>query len=168
MCKLNLIACVNELGEIVDNFNSNQRIKQDLIRFKQMTKGHIVVMSRKMYESIGKPLVNRINVVITKDSEYKSKHLDENIIVYNSIGPILHQCINNNTHENRKVFIIGGYEIYKQFINYVDKVELTVVEGVKGDKLFPMIALDKFQVTNRIKSSPHETPPYELVTYVRK
>lgn len=172
MTNITLVACVNQLGGMSNKGEALFQIPSDLKRFKEITDKQIVVMSRKMYEYIvkknGSPLLNRLNVVITTDKNYKEQ-VDSDVIVYNSVEPILKQCINEVGRDDREVFVIGGEQIFKQFINYADRVELTVVDDTSTafDKAFPMEQLNNFQVVNRIKSRPDETPPYEVVIYKR-
>jgi len=104
-------------------------IPEDLKRFKKITTNSVVVMGRKTYESIGKPLPNRINVILTKNKNYKV----DGCIVLNSVDEIIMEF--KNTPE---VFIIGGGEIYKQFLSYIDRIYVTLVEGnYEGDSYFP-------------------------------
>jgi dihydrofolate reductase len=102
-------------------------LPSDLKRFKELTTGHTVVMGRKTYESIGKPLPNRRNVIITRDENYR---VDDCEIV-NSIEEALLLCKND-------CFIIGGGEIYKQTLPLAEKIYMTIIdEEFEGDTLFP-------------------------------
>jgi len=105
------------------------KLPADLKRFKQITTGNTVVMGRKTYESIGKPLPNRRNIIITRDTNY----LVDNCEIVNSLEEALMLC-------NNDCFIIGGGEIYKQSIDIADKIYLTLVqEDFEGDTYFPEI-----------------------------
>jgi dihydrofolate reductase len=107
-------------------------LPNDLKRFKQLTTGKTVVMGRKTFESIGKPLPNRKNVVLTTNKDL----LIEGCEVITSISEL-------NLLED--IVIIGGEQIYKLFINLADVIELTLIDKYfEGDAFFPEINLDKF------------------------
>jgi dihydrofolate reductase len=110
--------------------NNNEliwKLSSDIKRFKELTTGHPVVMGRKTYESIGKPLPNRRNIIITRNSEYEVEGCE----VVSSLEEAL--LLTNND-----CFIIGGGEIYKQSLELADKIYLTLVhKDFEGDTTFP-------------------------------
>ena len=110
--------------------NSNHliwRLPADLKRFKELTTGHPIVMGRKTYQSIGRPLPNRRNIIITRDENYEVDGCE----VVNSIEEAL-------LLTNSDCFIIGGGEIYKQTLHIADQIYLTQVdEEFDGDTTFP-------------------------------
>jgi dihydrofolate reductase len=110
--------------------NNNEliwKLSSDLKRFKELTTGHPVVMGRKTYESIGKPLSNRRNIIITRNLEYEVNGCE----VVSSLEEAL--LLTNND-----CFIIGGGEIYKQSLEVADKIYLTLVhKDFEGDTTFP-------------------------------
>jgi dihydrofolate reductase len=110
--------------------NNNEliwKLSSDLKRFKELTTGHPVVMGRKTYESIGKPLPNRRNIIITRNLEYEVNGCE----VVSSLEEAL--LLTNND-----CFIIGGGEIYKQSLEVADKIYLTLVhKDFEGDTTFP-------------------------------
>jgi dihydrofolate reductase len=110
--------------------NNNEliwKLSSDLNRFKELTTGHPVVMGRKTYESIGKPLPNRRNIIITRNLEYEVNGCE----VVSSLEEAL--LLTNND-----CFIIGGGEIYKQSLEVADKIYLTLVhKDFEGDTTFP-------------------------------
>lgn len=106
------------------------RIPADMRRFRELTTGNTVIMGRKTFESIGKPLPNRTNIVITRDRGFSANgclvahSLDEAIIIA--------------TELQGKLFIIGGGQIYTQAMDIADKLILTLVDGeFEGDTFFP-------------------------------
>ena len=105
-------------------------IKEDLRRFREITSNHTVIMGRKTYESIGRPLPNRRNVVITR-----SNVKFEGCETFNSFE----KAIKKYSKKGEEIFIIGGAEIYKQALPLADKLYLTRVHNVeyKGDAYFP-------------------------------
>lgn len=107
------------------------RIPDDLKRFKALTRGHVVVMGRKTYESIGRPLPDRTNIVVTRDT---AKEIPGCIVV-DSIEKALEVA---RQHEHEEIFIIGGAQIYSQALPIADKLYLTLVESdEQGDVFFP-------------------------------
>lgn len=106
-------------------------ISEDLKRFKRITSGHIVIMGRKTFESIGKALPNRINIVITRNPNFSV----ENVVVTHSLDEALRLAELKGESE---VFIIGGGQIYEESIGKADKLYLTIVEGnPEADTFFP-------------------------------
>lgn len=105
------------------------RIPEDLKRFKQITSGHPIIMGRKTFESIGQPLPNRKNIIITRDQEYFA----EGVAVVHSLEEALREAQGDD-----EVFIIGGGQIYQEAISLADKLYLTIVEGnPEADVFFP-------------------------------
>lgn len=113
------------------------RIKEDLQRFKKLTTGHFVVMGRKTFESLPNSLPERINVVITRNSNYNPNN--PSVIVESNIHKIISYYMNTGKQE-KDLWIIGGAETYKQFLPYVDEVHMTFIhkEAEKVDTYFPI------------------------------
>ena len=129
------------------------RVPGDLKRFKEMTTGHTVLMGRKTYESIGKPLPNRRNVVISRNPNL----VIENCLNYTSLTESLTMFKND-------LFIIGGEEIYRQTLPYADRIELTLInKNFDGDAFFPEIP-DCFEETARVDMECDEFK-YSYITY---
>lgn len=109
-------------------------IPEDLKRFKKITSGHPIIMGRKTFESIGHPLPNRTNIVISRDPDYSS----EGIIVVHSLEEALRPFDRLRAQGDDEVFVIGGGQIYQEAIGLADKLYLTVVEGnPQADTFFP-------------------------------
>ncbi len=107
------------------------RISDDLKRFKSLTTGHAVIMGRKTYESIGRPLPNRTNIVITRNPDFKP----EGVIMCGSLEEALAKA---REIENEEIFVMGGGEIYKQALPFTDKIYLTLFKTeAEGDIFFP-------------------------------
>lgn len=105
-------------------------IEEDLQYFKQVTIGHTIIMGRKTFESIGRPLPSRRNIVLTRDEDFSIPGV-ETIHSFEDALQIAHL-------DPAETFIIGGGEIYHLFIPYADKLYLTLVDmDIKGDTLFP-------------------------------
>lgn len=107
------------------------QIPEDLAHFKKITSGHVVLMGQKTYESIGKPLPNRTNVVISDDYSFNP----EGVVVTRSLEEGLSKA---REIEKEEIFIIGGGSIYRQYLPMTDKLYLTIVEGdYDADTFFP-------------------------------
>ena len=94
--------------------------------FSQITSGNVVLMGAKTFESIGKPLKNRFNIVLTRNKEKYKNQKKENLIFSDDLPGIL-QFYKGNPKEN--IFIIGGLEIYRQTYNYADYYYVSIVKG---------------------------------------
>lgn len=128
----------------------------DLKRFKELTSGHTVLMGRKTFESIGKPLPNRRNIILTRNPDFKP----EGCLVYSNLLEVLELYHND-------LFVIGGEEIYKQTIGYADYIELTLInKEYEGDAFFPEVP-DLFVEKKKEKLSCDEFE-YAYITYENK
>lgn len=115
----------------------------DLKYFKKTTTGHHVIMGRKSYDSIGKPLPNRTNVVITRDPYFVAT----GCVVVHSLAEALELAEANGETE---AFIIGGGQIYRQSWQYLDRIYQTEVDTThEGDVFFPEIAAKEWQELSR-------------------
>jgi len=124
---IKVIAAMSKNRVIGNNNQLIWKLSSDLKRFKELTSGHPVVMGRKTYESIGRTLPNRRNIIITRNLEYNVDGCE----VVSSLEEAL-MLTNNNC------FIIGGGEIYKQSLDVADKIYLTLVDKeFEGDTSFP-------------------------------
>lgn len=135
----------------IDN-NLPWNLSEDLKRFKKITTGKKVVMGRKTFESIGRPLPNRTNIILTRDKNYKA----EGVLVYNDINCIF--------ADHDDFIVIGGSEIYNLFINRSDIIELTLIDkDFEGDSYFP--ELDSRWVEINRESHSNEEFNYYFITY---
>jgi len=135
-------------------------LPNDLKHFKAITTGNTVIMGRKTYESVGKPLPNRRNIIITRQDI-----AIEGCEVVNSIKAALELC-----RTEREVFIVGGAEIYKQSLHLTDRIYLTVVhKQFEGDSFFPEIKKTDWLQVSREDHQPDEknSLPYSFITYER-
>ncbi|MBI4035830.1 dihydrofolate reductase [Candidatus Daviesbacteria bacterium] len=107
-------------------------IPGELKRFREITNGHPIIMGRKTYESIGKALPDRTNIVITTSSNYTAI----GCVVVHSLQEALQQARGKEGSE--EVFIIGGGEVYKQALSKADKLYITEIQAeIEGDTVFP-------------------------------
>ena len=149
-----LIAAASENNIIGKDNKLIWRLSDDLKHFKELTKGHFVIMGRKTFESMPKALPNRTNVIITRKTDYKA----ENTIVVNSLEKALKAAENDN-----QPFVIGGGEIYKLSMEIADRIELTRVHtSIEGDTSFPEIDLEKWQEVKNEKRLKNEKNEYDF------
>jgi len=129
--KISIICAISENRAIGKDNKLLWHITNDLNRFKELTSGHVVLMGRNTFLSIGRSLPNRTNIIITQDKRYKAAGC---IVCYS-----LEEAIETaKQYEEDEIFIIGGGQIYKQTIGLVDKLYLTVVESeFEADTFFP-------------------------------
>lgn len=124
--KLIIIAAISRNRVIGKDGKMPWHISEDLKRFKQLTTGHTILMGRKTYESLGKALPNRRNVVLS------SKDIPD-VETYHSLADVLIAL-----EKEEKVFVIGGGELYAQLLDQADELHLTLVDQeVAGDTFFP-------------------------------
>lgn len=138
-------------------------LPNDLKHFKEITTGHPIIMGRKTFESIGRILPNRTNIIITRNRNYSI----ENAKVAHSLNEALELA--KEIDEN--IFIIGGGKIYEQAIDFADILEVTEVhENFEGDTYFPEIDLNVWKEISRIKHHKDEKNKfdYSFVRYERK
>ncbi|QZA70023.1 dihydrofolate reductase [Bacillus phage 043JT007] len=126
-----LIAAIGLNREIGAGNKLLWHIKEDMNWFRQKTKNKVVVMGRKTYESIGKPLKGRVNVVLTRNKEY-DPHPD--VFVRHNLEDIFFEFRNE-----LEIMVIGGETIYNQFLPYANRIYLTQVEKTyeEADAFFP-------------------------------
>lgn len=139
-------------------------LPEDLKYFKKVTMGHTVIMGRNCYESIGRPLPKRINIVLTRDPYYASTgiqtahHIEEALQIAEDAG-------------EDEVFIIGGGMIYEQTEKYWDTLYITEVDlAVEGDVFFPEIDFRQWQIVSAVFNPADEKNPhnYTFKVYSRK
>ncbi len=143
---ISIIVAVAENNAIGYDNHLLWHISEDLKRFKNLTTGHHIIMGRKTYESVGKPLPGRINIVISKQENYTV----DGCLVAKSIEDALLIA-----KDDSEVFIIGGGEIYKQALSITDKIYLTRVHaGFAGDTFFPELNLSEWATESVQKGKP--------------
>ncbi|WP_206367132.1 dihydrofolate reductase [Sphingobacterium sp. SGG-5] len=138
--KITLIVAAAENNAIGKDNQMPWHLPNDFKYFKNTTLEHSVVMGRKTFDSIGKPLPERRNIILTRDQNYTSPDVD----VANSVDDVLTYC-----RDEREIFVIGGANVYKQFISLAQKVHLTRVHTViDGDAFFPELSENEWQLTS--------------------
>lgn len=129
--QVSLIAAIGSNRELGKNNKLLWSIPEDMKRFKEITLGHPVIMGRTTFESLHKPLSQRLNIVITRNKKLKIN----GCLVVNSLKEAIKVA---KEKEKSEIFIIGGGQIYEQGIELADKLYLTKVKGTfKADTFFP-------------------------------
>lgn len=158
---ISVIVAVAENGTIGDNNTLLWHITEDMKRFRQLTTGHPVVMGRKTYDSLGRPLPNRRNVVISRqdltiEGCEMAHSLEEALALFQA---------------EEEVFIIGGAQIYAEAMPVADRFYLTVVEHpYEGDTVFPAWDPSDWQLVEleRFEQGSAYPYPFRFETYERK
>ena len=130
-------------------------LPKDLKHFKELTSGHPIIMGRKTYESIGKPLPNRTNIVISRKNDW----FEEGILIVGSIK----EAIKFAKKIDEKIFIIGGGNIYEQTIDLADQLEITSVDAtLEADTYFPKIDEKIWRKTDEICHEKDEKNQFDF------
>jgi len=159
---ITLIAAVGENNELGKDNDMIWYLPNDFKRFKNLTTGHFIIMGRKTFESFPKPLPNRTHLVITRDSSY----CKEGAVVVQSMEEAI-----SKSKDDPQPFIIGGGEIYKMGLAYVDKIELTRVHSsFNADVFFPEINNEEWQLISEIHCKQDDRHKYDYTyqTFIRK
>jgi len=145
---LSIISAVGKNNEIGMKNELLWNLPADMKHFKETTSGHTIIMGQKTFESIGRPLLNRRNIILTKDESFKQEGVE---IVY-SVEKLL-ELLEKTEGKNNECFIIGGGQIYKLFIDIADKLYITHVEETfpNADTFFPVIDMTRWK---KLKSEP--------------
>ena len=135
------------------------RLPRDLARFRQRTMGHVVIMGRKTWESIGRPLPGRRIVVLSRNPAFVA---GPGVVTATSLEAAI------GAHRDEPVlFIAGGEAVYREALELADRVELSVLDrDVAGDAVFPEPPADRFRLQARYRMADEE--PFTLCVYVRR
>ena len=138
---ISLIAAIGKNNVIgVDN-KLPWKLSADLKRFKAITSGKPVIMGRKTFESIGRPLPNRKNIIITGDKNYNA---DGCVVVHSSEEAL------NSAKGSEEIMIIGGEQIFREFLPKANRMYLTIIDkDFEGDAYFPKYNEDEWQEVSR-------------------
>lgn len=152
---VSLIAAIGKNNEIGINGQLPWSIPEDLKHFKNLTIGKTIIMGRKTFESIGRPLPGRRNIVITRNQAYQK----DGIEVFNSLTDALK--LNSTSGD---VFVIGGGEIYNQALSLADKLYITEVDfsDDRADAFFPKIDSRAWRKTSELKFKKDDRNQYDF------
>ncbi|MFD3450075.1 dihydrofolate reductase [Microbacteriaceae bacterium 4G12] len=150
---ISLMVAMDQNRVIGRNNDLPWRLPADLAYFKRVTMGHPIVMGRKTFESIGRPLPGRENIVVTRNKEYEAAGCK----VIHSLKDLLERP----KQREEELFIIGGAEIFKEALPVADRLYITHIDEVfEGDTYFPEIANEQWHIVSKEKGIKDESNPY--------
>lgn len=144
-----LVVAMDRNGVIGAGGTMPWHLPADLAHFRRLTKGHTVVMGRKTYRSIGSPLKHRHNIVLTRDRTFAADGCE-----------ILHD-VQEILRRPEPLYVIGGAEIYREFLPYADLLHITRVDAeVEGDTVFPAFDRQEWERTEATERPADEKNAY--------
>lgn len=144
---ISIICAIDKNRGIGKNNQLLYKIPKDLAHFKKITSGHPVIMGLKTYQSIGRSLPKRLNIILTRDKNLKIS----GAIICHSLAEAVKFASKN---DNNEIFIIGGANVFMQAINFVDKLYLTVIDAQEpADTFFPDYSNFKKIISSREENS---------------
>ena len=157
---ISIIVAVAENWVIGGNNQLLWHISEDLKRFKALTSGHSIIMGRKTFESIGRPLPNRKNIVVSRNANL----VIDGCVIVNSLNEAL-----KITKDENEVFVVGGGELYFQALPLANKLYLTKVhKDFEGDTIFPTINFDEWKLMHKQYGDPTVNGlQYSFCDYIR-
>ncbi|HIW12123.1 MAG TPA: dihydrofolate reductase [Candidatus Salinicoccus stercoripullorum] len=156
---VSLIVCHADQNVIGFKNKMPWHLPVDLEHVKKLTEGNTIVMGRKTFESLGRPLPNRRNVILTKNENYRADGAD-----------IIHD-IEDISRLPGKIFIFGGSGVYKQTMELVDEMYITrIQETFAGDTFFPEYDMDDWEIAGRQEGTVDDRNryPHEFLKLTRK
>ena len=157
--KLSLICAMDENMIIGHNNSLPWHLPEDLKYFKRTTMGKCIIMGRKTYESIGRPLPGRTNIIVTRSRDYEV----ENARVVDCLTDAIELAESISFIDGSdEAFIIGGAELYKHALPFVDRMHLTMVHAeVDGDTFFPDFDVEEWEEVGKEHFDADESNPYD-------
>lgn len=159
--RISIIAAVAKNGVIGRGGRLPWHLPADLKYFKALTLGHHIIMGRKTFESLGKPLPGRTNVVVTRQAEYRAP----GAVVTGSVEQAIAACAGDT-----EIFIIGGAELFAQAMDRADRLYLTEIQrDFEGDVRFPEYDRSRWREVSREKHKldDAESLEYHFAVYER-
>ncbi|QBQ42249.1 dihydrofolate reductase [Sphingobacterium psychroaquaticum] len=152
--KITLIVAASTNNVIGKDNKMVWHLPDDFKYFKKNTLDHSIIMGRKTYDSIGKALPDRRNIVLTNNQDWLAEEVD----VANSLDEVLSYC-----RDEREIFIIGGANLYKQTLPMAQKVLLTRVHTeIEGDAVFPELSPEEWKLTSQEQHAKDEKHAYDF------
>jgi dihydrofolate reductase len=170
MKPLSIIVAVGKDGVIGHQNQMPWHLPDDLQYFKQLTTGNIILMGRKTYESIGRPLPYRINIVLSSNNELNDR---DEVIIVPSVEALLKLVDEKEEWRTKKIFVIGGASVFKQLIPYADEIYLTQIDHYfEGDTYFPELNVEDWQEVSSQEGITDKDNPYnyhfKIYTRIRR
>lgn len=164
--KISMIVAVAKNGTIGHDGDMPWRLSTDLKRFKEITMGCPVIMGRKTFQSVGRPLPGRQNIIVSRNG-----FMADNTLSSQTIAGAIELATEHALKEDKdEIFIIGGGQVYLQSLDLADKIYLTHVEAeIEGDTVFPNLDSDQWNITYEIAvpAGEKDSHPTRLVIYER-
>ncbi|HTT08978.1 MAG TPA: dihydrofolate reductase [Gammaproteobacteria bacterium] len=170
--RVSIIVAVDEWLTIGWSNQLPWRLPSDLRRFKKITMGKAIIMGRRTFESLGKPLPGRTNIIVTRDRNF----LASGCTVAHSVESALNMAKKLAT-EKTEIMVIGGGEIYKEFFPFVSRIYLTQIKGSRffGDTTFPPIDMNEWEIIKKderrlkqLNADPYSFLVLERISHQRK
>ena len=159
---INTIVAMSKNQVIGVNGDLPWRLPEDLKRFKTLTMGHPIIMGRHTFESIGRPLPGRTNIILSRQTNYAPQGV---IMAHDKDEAI---AAASKAAGNEEIFIIGGGHIYKEFLDKTERFYLTLVDRqIQGDTFFPKLNWQKDFILINEASSDFEGLGFKFMTYQR-
>jgi dihydrofolate reductase len=159
---LSIIVAVSENNVIGKDNDLIWKLPRDMKHFKETTTGHCIIMGRKTFESNGRPLPNRTNIIITRDKDFKA----EGCVVVHSLEDAIKEA-----KDDSEAFIIGGGVIYELTMPIVDRIYLTKIHhSFEGDTFFPELNMNEWNIIEERFFEPDEKNeyPFTILTLDKK
>jgi dihydrofolate reductase len=154
--EISLVAAVADNGVIGADGGMPWHLPADLAHFKRLTMGKPVLMGRLTWESIGKPLPGRRNLVLTRDPHWRAEGAERVSSMSSAIAAA-------GQHDARELMVIGGAEVYRQALPHAHRIYLTRVHAEPwGDTLFPELDPDEWREIARREQMSDERNPWDL------
>ena len=158
--KISLIVAMDKNRVIGKDNDLPWKLPKEFEYVKKTTMGHTLIMGRKNFESIGRVLPGRKNVILTRDKDFSF----EGCVTVHSIEEVFEECKNDE-----EIFIFGGEQIYQMFLPYVQKMYITKIDyAFEGDTFFPEVDYEKWNKVSKVKGTTDEKNPYLYNFYVYK
>lgn len=161
------VVAIAENGVIGAGNGFPWRLKSDMARFKALTIGKPVIMGRKTFETLRRPLPGRTNIVITRDADYRANGSIVTTSAADAGAVALGDALRRSVAE---IAVIGGAEIYRQWLDRADRLEITEVHArPEGDTHFDIDKAEWDEVERiRHPAGPDDSADYSYVTYRRR
>ncbi len=162
-----ILAAIADNGVIGDDNRLIWQLSSDLMRFRQLTLGHPMLMGRKTFQSIGKALPGRETVVLTRDHQFVA----DGVHVAHSLADALNLCqdLAQRMHAPG-IAVVGGADVYAQTLPLAEQLHITEVHALPhGDAFFPVWDKRSFKIISKVDfpSGPRDQYPYSFVDYQR-
>lgn len=166
--KIAMIAGVAENGVIGSDQTIPWRVPSDMAFFKATTMGKPVVMGRKQYETVGRPLPGRTNIVITRQADYQP----DGVLVFHDVAAGVEKGLEIAAKDGvDEIMIIGGGELYAQLMDRADRLYISHIDlSPAGDVLFPAIKSEDWAIVDlpEVAPSPKDEASYRVKVYERR